>query len=63
LAGRIPAAGLFFFQLRERETMRRKLHLILTAVLLCAWGAGCGSSTGKNIYKDKDKPKPAEKEK
>jgi hypothetical protein len=33
------------------------------AVLASILGLGCGSSTGKNLYKDKDKPKPAENEK
>ena len=35
----------------------------LIAILLCLFAIGCGGSTGKDIYKDKDKPKPAEKEK
>jgi hypothetical protein len=40
-----------------------KSKVLVIAVLACLFGLGCGSSTGKNIYKDKDKPKPAEKEK
>jgi hypothetical protein len=36
---------------------------ILILVFGCFPSLGCGGSTGKDIYKDKDKPKPAEKEK
>jgi hypothetical protein len=42
-------------------TLFRSATAIL--VLLCILLVGCGGSTGKDIYKDKDKPKPAEKEK
>jgi len=36
----------------------------LIIVLFCLLTIGCGGgSTGKDIYKDKDKPVPAEKEK
>jgi len=41
--------------------MKRKA--IVIAVLVSMFVLGCGSNTGKNIYKDKDKPQPAEKEK
>jgi hypothetical protein len=36
---------------------------IVIAILLSTLALGCGSNTGKNIYKDKDKPQPAEKDK
>jgi len=40
-----------------------KSKIIAFAVIACLLALGCGSNTGKNIYKDKDKPQPAEKEK
>jgi len=40
-----------------------KSKILAFAVIACLLGPGCGSNTGKNIYKDKDKPQPAEKEK
>ncbi|HEV2947112.1 MAG TPA: hypothetical protein VGX70_07035 [Gemmataceae bacterium] len=43
--------------------MKRFGVVIFITVLGCILGLGCGGSTGKDIYKDKDKPKPAEKEK
>jgi hypothetical protein len=43
--------------------MKRTLLAIWIAVLVSILSPGCGSSTGKNLYKDKDKPQPAEKEK
>ena len=36
---------------------------VLVIAILCIFAVGCGGSTGKDIYKDKDKPRPAEKEK
>jgi hypothetical protein len=41
------------------NTMKRLLGL-LVAILLAGPAMGCGGETGKNINKDKDKPKPAE---
>ena len=40
-----------------------KSIILVFAVIACLLALGCGSNTGKNIYKDKDKPQPAEKEK
>jgi hypothetical protein len=48
---------------RTSSIMKRPWNAIWIPVLVCLLTLGCGSSTGKNIYKDKDKPKPAEKEK
>ena len=42
--------------------MKKITSAFWIAVLASILGLGCGSSTGKNLYKDKDKPKPAEKE-
>jgi len=35
----------------------------MVVILFCLFNFGCGGSAGKDTYKDKDKPKPAEKEK
>jgi hypothetical protein len=43
--------------------MRHDFGQWLIAILLGLFAIGCGGSTGKDIYKDKDKPKPTEKEK
>jgi hypothetical protein len=43
--------------------MRRSCGWFLIVILLCLLEVGCGGSAGKDTYKDKDKPKPAEKEK
>ena len=43
--------------------MKRILFVVCFALMLAVLDLGCGSSTGKNLYKDKDKPQPAEKEK
>lgn len=42
--------------------MRGLWHGGLLAVLVCVLLAGCGSKVQKDINKDKDRPKPAEKE-
>ena len=42
--------------------MRRIRCFALITTLLCLLVTGCTGNTAKNIYKDKDKPKPAEKE-
>ena len=39
--------------------MKHIAPAIWIAVIVSILGLGCGSSTGKNLYKDKDKPKPA----
>jgi hypothetical protein len=36
---------------------------VFIVIFGCLLSLGCGGATGKDIYKDKDKPKPAEKEK
>jgi hypothetical protein len=62
-AGRNPAAGPFFGTwYRGGGAMRQIYVAIFIAVLGCLFSLGCGASTGKDMYKDKDKPKPAEKE-
>ncbi len=43
--------------------MRPDFTWVLVLVFGCLLGLGCGGTTGKDLYKDKDKPKPAEKEK
>src|SRR5262245_399101 len=73
-AGRNYAAGLFVppFSREARRSaimvqrdvvMKQTAYAIWIAVLISILALGCGSSTGKDLYKDKDKPKPAEKEK
>jgi hypothetical protein len=51
--------GSFAFPGREESTMKRLVGS-LAVLLLAAFAVGCGGETGKNVNKDKDKPKPAE---
>jgi hypothetical protein len=43
-----------------RHSRVKHLRSLLAVCLLAALAVGCGGETGKNINKDKDKPKPAE---
>ena len=46
--------------------MKPVAFVLCLALILAALNVGCGTSTGKNLYKDKDKPQsaaPAENEK
>lgn len=38
-----------------------RLRVLLCALVLTAVGLGCGGDAQKGIYKDKDKPVPADK--
>ncbi len=62
-AGRRQAVGLFYFHPEENVDMTLFRSATAILALLCILLVGCGGSTGKDIYKDKDKPKPTEKEK
>jgi hypothetical protein len=42
--------------------MGKAFRSVLLVIFLSILMGGCSGNTAKNIYKDKDKPKPAEKE-